>query len=90
MNEQEEKIYEIVVKTLRNDGKVKGEITPESRLREDLGLDSLDYLAVVTGLEENVKRAYRIKNFEISDSVALEIKTVKDIVDYILKNVIKK
>ncbi len=55
------------------------EITPESRIKEDLGADSLDVLQMLMTLEEDY-------GFVIPDENLAEFKTVADIVDYCEKH----
>lgn len=54
-------------------------ITKESRLLEDLGADSLDFVEMLMSLEDEF-------GISISDEQAKEMKTVGDVVDYIEKN----
>ena len=53
-----------------------GSINPESRLIEDLGIDSFGSVEVAFELEEKF-------NLKIPDEALYEAKTVKNIVDYI-------
>lgn len=55
------------------------EITLESSLQEDLGADSLDAVEIIMAIEEEF-------NVEIGDDEAKNIKTVKDIVNYLENN----
>ncbi len=68
-----EKVKEIIVDTLSFDA---DDIKLESNLFEDLGADSLDAVELNMALEEEY--GYSIPDEELKD-----IKTVKDIVDYI-------
>lgn len=52
------------------------DITPESRIKDDLGADSLDVLQLLMTLEEE-------KGITIPDDVLPNLKTVGDIVSYI-------
>lgn len=54
-------------------------ITKESRLLEDLGADSLDFVEMLMSLEDEF-------GISISDEQAKEMKTVGDVVDFIEKN----
>jgi len=54
------------------------EVKPEAKFVEDLGADSLDVVEMIMALEEKFE-------IEIPDSDAENIKTVKDVVDYIEK-----
>jgi acyl carrier protein len=53
-----------------------GSITPEARMREDLGLDSLDAVDLVVALEKQLK-------VQIPEEVARQMKTVGDIHTYL-------
>ena len=70
-----EKIREIMVDTLSCDG---DRITMDSRLNEDLGIDSLDAVELVMDLEE----AYNIK---IPDDELPNIRTVENIIDCVTR-----
>jgi len=54
-------------------------ITMESRLLEDLGADSLDFVELLMALEDEF-------NVTISDEEAKELKTVADVLAFIEKN----
>ena len=54
-------------------------ITPQSRLIDDLGADSLDRVELIMALEETF-------GIEIPDEDAEKIVTVQNAVDYIQKN----
>ena len=71
--EIEEMVKEILAKQLTMDTK---NITLESRLVEDLGLDSFGSVEVAFELEEKF-------DLKIPDAALYEAKTVKNIVDYI-------
>lgn len=71
-----EKVRDMLVHQLR----LKNvEITPESRIKEDLGADSLDVLQMLMTLEEDY-------GIVIPDEKLAEFKTVADIVAYCEKN----
>ena len=72
-NEIEAAVKDILAKQLTMDA---GRILPESRLVEDLGLDSFGSVEVAFELEEKF-------NLKIPDEALYEAKTVKNIVDYI-------
>lgn len=55
------------------------EITKESRIKEDLGADSLDVLQMLMTIEEE-------KGIVIPDEKLATFETVGDIVDYLEKN----
>jgi len=75
LSEQEilEKVQGAIVATLKADGK---DITPASRLVDDLGGDSLDMLELMMALEERF-------GIEVPDEDAEGINTVQDVVDYV-------
>ena len=52
------------------------DISPDSRIKEDLGADSLDVLQLLMALEEE-------KGVVIPDEVPPTLKTVGDIVSYV-------
>lgn len=68
-----EKVRDLIVDTLSFDA---DDIKLESNLFEDLGADSLDAVELNMALEEEY-------GFSIPDEQLKDIKTVKDIVDYI-------
>lgn len=71
-----EKVKEIIVDSLSCD---EEKVTLEANLKEDLDADSLDAVELIMAVEEEF-------DIEIPDEKATEIKTVKDIVDYIKAN----
>ncbi|MBI4870463.1 MAG: acyl carrier protein [Candidatus Riflebacteria bacterium] len=77
MNQSEilDKVKEIVSKQLSVSEK---QVTAEASFIEDLGADSLDTVELIMSLEEKFE-------IEISDEEAEKIKTVQDVVDYIVK-----
>ena len=52
----------------------RDQITPESRIQEDLGADSLDVIEIVMKLEERFA-------VTIADDVAEEVRSVQDVRD---------
>lgn len=56
------------------------QITPDTQLVKDLGINSLDFINLVTTLEDEF-------DFEIPDRAIKEISTVGDIVRYIQNNI---
>lgn len=56
----------------------KDKIKLESRLSEDLGLDSIDAVELIMKLEEDY-------NISISDDEIKNVKTVSELVDYVNK-----
>lgn len=71
-----EKVKEIIVDSLSCD---ESDVTLEASLKDDLEADSLDAVELIMAVEEEF-------DIEIPDEKATEIKTVKDIVDYIEAN----
>jgi len=69
------KIVDIIANQL---GVEKDIITPEANVVDDLGADSLDVVELVMALEEAF-------DLEIPDEDAENIRTVKDIFDYLEK-----
>ena len=70
-----EKVKEIIVDSLSCD---ESQVTMEANLKDDLEADSLDAVELIMQIEEF--------EVEIPDEVASNMKTVKDIVDYIEAN----
>jgi NADH dehydrogenase (ubiquinone) 1 alpha/beta subcomplex 1 len=70
-----------VVKAISQYKKIEGgkDITPNSNFLNDLGLDSLDQVEVLLGVEDEF-------SIEIPDAVAEEMKTVGDVIKYVLTN----
>jgi acyl carrier protein len=59
------------------------EIKPESSLAEDLEADSLDIVEMLMQLEDNF-------GLQIPESIAEDLKTVKDVVEYLEKRLQEK
>lgn len=72
-----DKIKKIIIEALGCD---EEDVTLETDLKKDLDADSLDAVELIMTAEEEF-------DIEIPDEVAMDIKTVKDIVDYIEKNI---
>lgn len=68
-----DKVKELIALQLSVDVK---QITPESRVVEDLGADSLDIMEMLMTLEDEF-------NISIPDDDAKSLRTVQNIVDYI-------
>jgi acyl carrier protein len=73
MVKNEDKVKQIIADQLLVD---VDEVTPECNLMDDLGADSLDVIELVTQFED----AFDI---EIADEDVENMKTVKDVFDYI-------
>ena len=71
----EDKIKEIIVELLQVN---EDEITPGSKIAEDLGADSLDHVELVMKIEEEF-------DLNIPDDCAEKFVTVKDVLDYVAK-----
>lgn len=55
-------------------------ITPESKLVDDLGADSISMMVIITAIQDKY-------DVEISDEAVKNTKTVADMVDFLDKNV---
>jgi len=78
------KIFEIVKKITKEQlGVLDNQINPEAKFKDDLGADSLDVLEVTMALEEEF-------GIEISDEDLVDVATVRQIVDYISRQVAQK
>lgn len=76
-------VYEQVKKVIIEVLKINPDIiNPESRIREDLGADSLDIISLIMALEEEFKG-------NISNDEAEKINTVGETVEFIIKKMIK-
>jgi len=72
-----DKAIQIVDQTLVNEFELDpSTVHPQARMREDLGLDSLDAVDLVVALE----KALRV---QIPESIAREMRTVGDVHEYI-------
>ncbi len=67
-------LFEKVASIIRKNKGVQFEISPEDRLREDLGLDSFDTLMIGCDLEDEF-------NISIDPDEMTGLKVVQDIVD---------
>lgn len=68
-----EKIRDILTEQL---GLNAADITPASRIREDLGADSLDVVEIIMNIEEEFAT-------DIPDASAEQLLTVQDIIDFL-------
>lgn len=72
-----DKIKRIIVDTLNCD---EDDVKLETDLKNDIDADSLDAVELIMAAEDEF-------GIEIPDEVAMNMKTVKDIVDHIEKNI---
>ena len=89
-NDLNKEVYESIVDTLVVDfQKDRGEIKPDTALKDELGLDSLDRVDLVVALES----AYDVEISEGSDDTVkkqfYQCKTVQEIADFLTELVIK-
>ncbi len=77
MNREEifEQLKKLIVELLEVDEK---EVVPEASFADDFGADSLDFVELLTAVEE----AFKI---EIPDEDAAKLQTVQDAVNYVLE-----
>lgn len=71
--EIEEKVRNFLIEDLEID---EEKVTDESTLKEDMGIDSLDFVDIVVIVEKNF-------GFKIKPEEMVEVKTMKDFCDYI-------
>ena len=89
-NDMNKEVYERIVDTLVEDfQKDRDEIKPDTTLKDELGLDSLDRVDFVIALES----AYDVEISEGSDDTVkkqfYQCKTVQEIADFLTELVIK-
>ena len=89
-NDMNKEVYERIVDTLVVDfQKDRDEIKPDTTLKDELGLDSLDRVDLVIALES----AYDVEISEGSDDTVkkqfYQCKTVQEIADFLTELVIK-
>ena len=89
-NDMNKEVYERIVDTLVEDfQKDRDEIKPDTTLKDQLGLDSLDRVDLVVALES----AYDVEISEGSDDTIkkqfYQCKTVQEIADFLTELVIK-
>ena len=89
-NNMNKEVYERIVDTLVEDfQKDRDEIKPDTTLKDELGLDSLDRVDLVIALES----AYDVEISEGSDDTIkkqfYQCKTVQEIADFLTELVIK-
>ena len=68
-----EQLKKLIVELLEVDER---EVTPAASFADDFGADSLDFVELITAVEE----AFKV---EISDDAAAKLQTVQDAVDFI-------
>ncbi len=79
-----EEIFTVVKKYLIEDFEVPEEkISPDANLFEDLELDSIDALDMIAILESEI-------DMGVNEEELKRIMTVKDVVNYILRNLTRK
>ncbi len=72
----ESQVKEIIVEQLGVDAE---KVTADAKFIEDLGADSLDTVELVMAFEDKF-------SIEVPDEAAEKLKSVKDVVDYIIEN----
>lgn len=75
--EIEQKVRTFLIEDLEID---EEKIQPEARLKEDIGIDSLDFVDIVVIVEKNF--GFKIKTEEMA-----KVKTFNDFCDYIEKKI---
>ena len=79
MQLSEEKIREVCLKTIARELDLPlEEVKPDSNLRDDLDLTSLDAMNVIMALEDELGQEADIEEI-------LELQTVQQLVDYLLR-----
>ncbi|HXN40553.1 MAG TPA: phosphopantetheine-binding protein [Myxococcaceae bacterium] len=74
-----EKAIQIVNQTLLKEFELDpAALVPQARMREDLGLDSLDAVDLIVALEKALK-------LQIPEAVARQMRTVGDVHRYVIK-----
>lgn len=76
-SEIEEKVRNFLIEDLEID---EDRITPEARLKDDIGIDSLDFVDIVVIVEKNF--GFKIKPEEMGG-----VETLSDFCDYIERKV---
>jgi acyl carrier protein len=72
-NETFEQLKKLIVELLEVD---ESEVVPEASFVDDFNADSLDFIELITAVEDNFK-------IEIPDEDAENLQTVQDAIDYI-------
>ena len=73
MSQYADKIKEVIVENLSVD---EAQVTPDARIIEDLGADSLDAVELSMALEDEL-------DIEVEDEEFANLVTVQDVLDYI-------
>lgn len=79
-----ERLRKVIVEQLDVE---KKEITPETSFVDDLNVDSLDLIELITAMEEEFSTPER--KLEIADEDAEKIQTVQDAIDYLYDQGVK-
>ena len=77
--EIEERVIKVIATELKDKGIEISQITADADFIKDLGADSLDVVQLIIAMEEEFEMG------EIPDEEAENIRTVKDVVDYLLE-----
>lgn len=59
-------------------GEMENPITLDTKLIDDLGIDSLDAIEIIINLEQKF-------NISIDEKETADFKTIKDVIDYLIK-----
>jgi len=78
MTETTNQIFEFVTEIID-----KGDIKPEMSLKEDLGLDSIKMVTIITKMSAK----FRVNIFDFSDRDLVQMKTVNDLIELFNKKV---
>lgn len=73
MSQYADKVKEVIVENLSVD---EDQVTPEAKIMEDLGADSLDAVELSMALEDEL-------DIEVEDEEFANLVTVQDVLDYI-------
>jgi len=80
----EDRMLSILIKELSLPDDKIGPITRETRLKEDLGADSLDLVNLTVAIEEEFSREG--KTLKFPEEAAEDIRSVQQILDFLAKN----
>jgi acyl carrier protein len=76
-NEVTEKVCAMIARQMR---KPVETVTPDKKMKEDLGADSLDVVEMMMGLEEQY-------GITIPDEELINLKSIDDVIDFIVAHV---